>query len=125
MATKKTKCGIYKITGPKGRLYVGQTKDLWSRRNDHVEALYMREHTNPHLQKAWDLHGPRSFSFELVEEIYWCDETLDAREAFWGERFGALTNGYNTQSFNAPPDVGGQTYTQNHSVQLTQILAVI
>ena len=112
MAAEKPKCGIYKIAGPKGRVYVGQTKDLWNRWNDHVEALYAGEHTNPHLQKAWDVHGPQSFSFELIEEIYWCDETLDAREAFWGERLGALTNGYNTQPFNASPDGGRNLYSK-------------
>ena len=102
----KKKCGICKITGPDGRVYVGQTLDLWKRWNDHAKALHDGEHTNPHLQNAWNEHGSASFSFELIEEIYWCPETLDAREAFWGERLGALTNGYNAKPFNAPPDGG-------------------
>ena len=101
------KCGIYKITGPNGRVYVGQSKDLWSRWNDHVKDLEAGEDTNPHLQSAWIAHGPESFKFELIEEVYWCEETLDAREAYWGEKLGALTEkGYNTEPFNAPPDGG-------------------
>lgn len=101
------KCGIYKITGPSGRVYVGQSRDIWSRWNDHVKDLEAGEHTNQHLQSAWIAHGPESFQFELIEEVYWCEETLDAREAFWGEKLGALTeNGYNTEPFNASPDGG-------------------
>lgn len=102
----KVKCGIYTITGPNHRVYVGQTRDLWNRWNHHAKVLHAGEHTNPRLQNAWNEHGPESFSFELVEEVYWCDETLDAREAFWGEKLGAFTNGYNTKPFNAPPGTG-------------------
>lgn len=108
----KTKCGIYKITGPNVRVYVGQTKDLWTRWNDHVKALHAGEHTNRHLQSAWNTYGPESFSFELIEEVFWCDETLDAREAFWGEKLGALTKGYNTQEFNASPDGGRNLFSK-------------
>jgi group I intron endonuclease len=108
----KKKCGIYKITGPGDRVYVGQTKDLWSRWNDHVSDLQEGKHTNPHLQHAWNAYGPASFSFSLIEEIYWCDDTLDAREAFWGEKLEALTKGYNTQPFNAPPSGGRNLYSK-------------
>ncbi len=108
----KKKCGIYKITGPNGRVYVGQTKDLWSRWNDHVEALNADKHTNPHLQNAWNAYRPASFSFELIEEVYWCEETLDAREAYWGEKLDALTKGYNAKPFNASPDGGKNLFSK-------------
>lgn len=108
----RPKCGIYTITGPNGRVYVGQTKDLWSRWNDHVKALHFGEHTNTHLQRAWNTYGPEAFSFELIEEVYWCQETLDAREAFWGEKLGALTEGYNTQEFNAPLGGGRNLFSK-------------
>ena len=108
----KAKCGIYKITGPEGRAYVGQTKDLWSRWNDHVKDLYNGEHTNRHLQHAWDAHGADAFVFELIEEVYWCEQTLDAREAFWGEKLSSLAGIYNTQPFNAPAGGGRNLYSK-------------
>ena len=49
--------------------WVGAAPDLstiWTRR---AFALRQGSETNPALQSAWNLHGPESFAFKILEEI--------------------------------------------------------
>lgn len=65
--------GIYQITClPTGKIYIGSAVDLWDRWRVHRNDLtrrYGREHTNAHLQRAWDKYGESAFVFGVLEYV--------------------------------------------------------
>jgi len=73
--------GIYKITNQKtGRVYVGQSKNVYFRRAEHFVALRRGYHENKLMQKEWneDNHG---FRWDVIE---FCPiEKLNEREKYW------------------------------------------
>lgn len=77
--------GIYKITSPKGRIYIGQSVDIKKR-----EYLYSKKFCksqnkiyNSILKYGWEKH-----KFEIVEECGRSD--LNNREIYWGKFFKCL-----------------------------------
>jgi group I intron endonuclease len=79
--------GIYKITNPNGRIYIGQTtnhKVRWGK----YRKLHCKD--QPSLYKSLKKHGPENHIFEFIEE---CNvESLDEREIFWGNFYNVLSN---------------------------------
>lgn len=86
------KSGIYVIKGP-GKVYVGQSQNIGSRRNRHFGELRRGVHSNKHMQAAWNLYGEQAFSFETLEDC--AVGTLDERELFWITELRAVEAGYN------------------------------
>ncbi len=87
-------CGIYAIvcTGS-WRSYVGQTVNLETRFQDHIQLLRRQKHDNTSLQIDFDIYGEDSFNYEVIEKN---DEIkLGEREIYWIE-FGE--NLYNKTS---------------------------
>lgn len=74
--------GIYKITNSRnGKIYVGQSKNVWERRAQHFSALYRGKHENKSMQADWDATQGRGFCFSIIE---YCDiEKLNEREEYW------------------------------------------
>ena len=58
--------GIYTITGPSGKSYVGQSSALDSRIAGHKARLRRGEHHCRPLQAAWNKHGEAAFTFAIV-----------------------------------------------------------
>ena len=78
-----------------GAQWVGLAPDLstiWTRR---AFALRQGIETNRALQSAWNVHGPESFAFKILEEIdldeltYGRERALKERVAHWREALGA------------------------------------
>ena len=91
---KKT-CGVYKITNlVNGKIYVGSSKDIGQRWNQHKEYLNKNIHGNTHLQRAWDKYGENNFKFEIIEE---CEPVVRfEREQFYLNTLNPFDeNGYN------------------------------
>lgn len=64
---KKIK-GIYKITNIKNnKLYIGSSKDIYQRKQEHFRNLEQNKHTNPRLQNAYNYYGKENFVFEVLE----------------------------------------------------------
>lgn len=61
--------GIYRITNlVNGKTYIGKTGVSFGDRWDcHKAQLNGGYHDNPHLQKAWNKYGSKSFEFAVVE----------------------------------------------------------
>ncbi len=82
--------GIYKITNPKGKIYVGKSVNLQKRRTDYKrldckgQILIFRS-----LKKyGWENH-----KFEIIEE---CSlNELNKRETYWGKFYNTLEEGLN------------------------------
>jgi hypothetical protein len=61
--------GIYRISGPGGKVYIGSSEDVPFRWNRHQTLLRAGRHHNNILQRAWDKHGEDAFTFEVVERV--------------------------------------------------------
>lgn len=60
--------GIYAIVHVlSGTRYVGQSRDLLRRFEQHWEMLQLAEHHNPRLQRMWEADGPDAFEFKVIE----------------------------------------------------------
>ena len=61
--------GIYTIKNKtNSKQYIGSSKDIGKRWKGHISKLDNNNHTNPHLQAAWNKYGSEAFSFEILEE---------------------------------------------------------
>jgi hypothetical protein len=80
------KSGVYKLS-IKEHIYIGSSKNLYSRLAEHRTDLYYRRHSNGFLQKACNKYGIENIRIDIVEfcppekrierEKYWID-TLQA-----------------------------------------------
>jgi group I intron endonuclease len=62
--------GIYKIVNLiTGKYYVGSTKSFETRKTCHFSRLRNNNHTNKHLQNAYNKYGADNFKFEIVEYV--------------------------------------------------------
>ena len=83
--------GIYKISSPTGRIYIGQSTDIYLRWNKYLKLECTEQ---PRIFRSLKKHGPYSHKFEIIEECASID--LDIREIFWGEYYKVLgKNGLN------------------------------
>lgn len=62
--------GIYEIYCLRNnKRYIGSSKDMEKRWNDHVIALKYNMHHNRFLQEAWNRYGESEFVFTILEEV--------------------------------------------------------
>ena len=61
--------GVYKITCvDNNNYYIGVSKNIHRRWEQHKYALKKNKHHSPKLQMDWDIYGEASFSFEIIKE---------------------------------------------------------
>ncbi len=93
---RKAIAGVYAVRcAATDEQWVGTAPDLstiWTRR---AFALRQGAETNKALQSAWNLHGPESFAFRILEEIdleqltYGRERALKERVEHWRQVLGA------------------------------------
>ena len=77
--------GVYKITNPKGMVYIGSSKDIDKRFSQYKR---MTEKSQRKLFNSFLKYGLDNHKFEIVEL---CDfENLYKRERYWGEKLNVL-----------------------------------
>ncbi len=94
---------VYLLRHSSGKVYVGQAAVLHKRILQHKTSLRRGDHSNPHLQRAYDLGGWEDFMVEVLE--IGADD-LDVREQFWIDFLHATNpeHGYNIAKIaGAPP----------------------
>ena len=77
------KTGVYTITNLiNNKIYVGSTVfDFKYRESTHFTRLKKQQHSNIHLQRAWNKYGESNFKFEILEE--WEPEYCLSMEQYW------------------------------------------
>ena len=107
-----TKSGVYKITNTtNGKFYIGSSKDIEQRFDEHKRKLKNNNHVNPILQNSWNYYGEDKFTFEVLEECENCAE----REQYYLDTFQPYKGtGYNIN----PMATGGDPFTYNPNKEL-------
>lgn len=88
--------GIYCIENAINcKKYIGLSRDIDQRWNEHRSKLRRGKHVNIYLQRAWDNYGEDAFKFYVME---YCDsDMLSEREAYYIAKHRTLSHefGYN------------------------------
>lgn len=105
--------GIYKITNHVNKkCYIGSSVQIGIRFQQHKGRLRKNAHHSQYLQRAWNLHGEESFTFEVLER---CEESKHLeREQYYMD---TLHPEYNVEKVAGKPlrhpEVSRQTMKAN------------
>ncbi len=98
------KTGIYKITSPTEKIYVGQSVDIKHRWNQY-KYLY-KKGIGPKLYNSLKKHNWENHKFEILEECN--QEQLHEKELFWKQTvLEELDNNWEQVLFCGLYDIGG------------------
>lgn len=82
--------GIYKITNPKGKVYIGQSLDIEKRFKEY-RGLHCK--LQPKIYNSLAKYTPEKHRFEILEI---CSKSkLNEREIYWGKKFDSIKKGLN------------------------------
>lgn len=91
--------GIYKITSPSNRIYVGQSVRIERRKTEHKKLYGI----GPKLKHSYEKYGFENHIFEIIEE---CSvEQLEEREIYWKKYYVDLV-GWDFVLFHNLYDLG-------------------
>lgn len=63
--------GVYEIRNTvNNKVYIGSSKDIYGRWQEHIYSLQKGNHHSGHLQNAWNKYGQDCFEFNIIEK---CD----------------------------------------------------
>lgn len=80
--------GIYKITNPKGKVYIGQSINIEKRWNYYKSNYHNTVDKQNKLFNSFKKYGVDNHIFEVIEEC--TIEQLNEREIYWGELFNCI-----------------------------------
>lgn len=84
-------CGIYKITSPSGKIYIGQSSNIKNRIYSY-KKLHCKKQT--FLYNSFLKYGVENHQFDIIE--YCSEEDLNCSERFWQDEFNVIgKNGLN------------------------------
>ena len=84
--------GIYKITNPNGKVYIGQSVDINIRLSNY-KKLTQSISEQPAIYNSLLKYGVNKHIFEVIEECI--IENLNDRERFWQEYYNCINDGLN------------------------------
>ena len=96
--------GIYKITNPVGKVYIGQSVNIESRWEQYRKYM---GNGQPRLHSSLKEYGAGSHTFEVIEECL--QVHLDERERYWQDYYNVLEEGLNLKLTKTSARKGRQT----------------
>ncbi len=82
--------GIYKITAPTGKVYIGQSADIKKRWHQYKKDFFKKQYK---LYYSIQKYGYENHEFSIIEQ---CGESeLNLRERFWQDFYNAVEEGLN------------------------------
>lgn len=91
------KSGIYKITNPKGEVYIGYSKDLDKRKNNYK---LFKVKSQPLILESLYTYGWVNHTFEILEYTI----NLREREKYWIKKFDSFNKGLNNNRGGGGPE---------------------
>lgn len=79
--------GIYKITSPTNKIYIGQSTNIEKRWMDYYKMIRCKRQTR--LYNSLKKHKPYNHIFEVIEEC--TEDKLLERETYWKEYYNVLS----------------------------------
>jgi len=93
--------GIYKITNPEGKSYIGLSREIEVRWNSYKNMQFQSKNTK--LRESLENYGYENHTFEVLEEIKLTKDTygkntalLRKRERYWIKKLDTFNNGLNS-----------------------------
>jgi len=80
-------CGIYKITSPSGRVYIGESENITTRWKDYNNLNNCKSQRR--LHRSLKKYTVEEHIFEIIEECYF--EDLLCRERYWQDEYDVLS----------------------------------
>lgn len=99
-------CGIYKITSPSGKIYIGQSRDILARFKIYEKNDCKNQRK---LKFSLEKHGYENHTFEIIEEC--SKELLNEREIYYIKFYDTFDtkHGMNLTSGGSNPAVSDET----------------
>lgn len=85
-----SKIGIYKITSPSGRVYIGQSRNIPKRIKSYSQDWFLNSNKQPRLRNSIKKYGYCNHKIEVVE--YCCLKDLNKRERYYQDKYNVLSN---------------------------------
>jgi len=102
--------GIYKLTNPKGKMYIGQStniKERWEKGHKYNSGSGIK------LKNSFKKYGWENHTKEIIEE---CSiEELDLKETYWIEYYNSYEKGLNSTSKGGFKGYRDTLWKQKHS----------
>lgn len=95
--------GIYKITNPKGRIYIGKANWIERRWSEHRNDRFVS--AGPKLTNSFRKYGKQNHKFEIIEEC--SKDIILERERYYQELFDTVENGLNHMYTATTDNPGG------------------
>lgn len=100
------KTGIYKIRHrSSNRVYIGSSKDVFTRMRKHKERLNRNNHSNKFLQNAWNKYHENDFEFSILFICEFSDLIFYEQRAIDIYRASDKIYGFNIRK-NASSNIG-------------------
>ena len=105
--------GIYKITNPKGKVYIGQSKNIIKRKNGYkrLECKGQTKLYNSLIKYGWENH-----KFEIIEECNY--KIMNEREEYYITQYNSIIVGLNIRGGG----VGGGSLSQETKDKISKAL---
>lgn len=108
--------GVYKITSPSGKLYVGSAENLSTRWAIHKAELKKGIHHCRALQAACEKYGINSLEFEVLER-----HPIEGLRALEQEYINRLRPEYNSTKVVDSPSPLNRAIAREHMLRLNQM----
>lgn len=101
--------GIYKITSPSNRIYIGQSVNIKIRFNTYKN---LKCNSQPKIYKSFLKYGFEKHNFEIIEQ---CNiELLNERERYWQDFYNSINKGLNCK-YTKTLDLSGKLSEETKS----------